>query len=227
MSKLVLATLLFIATHAIPAYRPLRRSLVAALGVKIYMVLYSLLSFFAIGWLGSAYFRSPYVELWPLSEAAYWVPILVMPVCCILLVAGATSRNPFSLGAGGDGFDPSRPGIVSVTRHPLMWALALWAAAHIPPNGDAAALILFSVFSGYSLLGPVSIDNRLRARMGVEVWQKLAADTSNVPLAAVLSGKTRLDWKGIGFARLAGGLLLYAALLLAHEDVIGTPPLPF
>ncbi len=227
MTHLVIATMVFIVTHTVPAYGPLRRLLVARLGEGGYLGLYSVLSLGMILWLGYAYVDAPYVELWVFAEWTRWVPVLVMPLACVLLVAGLASPNPLSMSANRRPFDPRRPGIVAVTRHPVMWGLALWPGSHIPPNGDAASLILFGLFLGMSLGGPVSLDHKRRAGLGEAAWRKLAAATSNFPFAAMAAGRTRTSIGDIGWPIIAGGLALYLVLLVVHEYFIGVPPLPF
>ena len=41
-----------------------------------------------------------------------------------------------------------------------------------------------------------------------------------------MQGRSEIDWKGIGVARLAMGIALYALLLIAHEWAIGVSPMP-
>lgn len=221
MIKLFTATAIFFASHVIPAARPLRDAMINRLGPIGYQVFYAAISLAAIAWLIIAFKDAPHVELWRVRKWMLWLPYLIMPFSCVLLVAGAASRNPFSVGRGSEGFDPDHPGIVSVTRHPLMWGLTLWAASHLPANGDLADLILFSMLLVLSLSGPASLDHKRRVKLGDEKWKKLAARTSNLPLAAVFSGRARLDWQGIGALRLLGGLLLYLVILSFHEPVIG------
>jgi hypothetical protein len=55
------------------------------------------------------------------------VLVVMLPVCLILSLAIARP-NPFSFGgARNETFDPARPGIVRLNRHPLLLALALWS----------------------------------------------------------------------------------------------------
>jgi uncharacterized membrane protein len=226
MTELIVAVLAFLATHAVPAVKPVRRVLVASLGEWPYMGLYSLLSLGMIGWLGFAYARAPYVEVWAMRPWMLWVPVLVMPFSCLLLVAALSSGNPLSVAPSRPPYDPSRPGIVSLTRHPLMWAFILWSAAHLVPNGDVASLILFGLLTGLGLLGPLSLDAKRRATLGESEWRRLAAPTSNLPMAAVLTGRTRLDLRGIGPRRLGAAAILYGLLIAVHPWVIGVSPLP-
>lgn len=225
MTELAVAILCFILTHAIPALKPLRARLVRVIGEKRYIGLYSMLSTAALIWLGFAFVGAPYVEVWNLGDGARWVPVLVMPFACILMVGGLTQPNPFSLSFADAGkFNPDRPGIVAITRHPVIWAIGLWAISHMPPNGDAAALMMFSLLLLSGLAGSISLDVKRRARMGKERWRQMAERTSNVPLLAWLSGKTRPT--GLGFLPLVGGLAMYAMLFYLHEWAIGVPPLP-
>ncbi len=214
MTELVLAILVFVASHAIPALRPVRGAVVSRIGERPYLILYSCISLGAIWWLAAAYASAPYIEVWPFFPEARWVPVAVMPVSCILLVAAVSSPNPLSIQFSRQPFDPARPGIVSLTRHPLMWAFILWAGAHMVPNGDVASVMLFGVLLVLSALGFFSLDAKARAVLGEDEWFRLAQTRSR-------------DWAGIGRWRILGGTALYAALLLSHEWAIGVSPLPF
>jgi len=226
MTELVLAVCVFVLSHAIPALKPVRAALVAAMGERAYLILYSVVTVGVILWLGWAYADAPYVEVWAYRPWTAWVPVVVMPFVCIFIVAGLVSPNPLSISFARGAFDPAWPGIVAVTRHPLMWGLVLWSAAHVVPNGDAASLVLFGLLTILSLVGPPSLDRKRRSRLGVAEWQRLAKPTSNVPLAAVLSGRTRLSLDDIGSARIAAGFGLYVAFLVLHPAVIGVSPFP-
>jgi uncharacterized membrane protein len=50
--------------------------------------------------------------------------------------------------------------------------------------------------------------------------------TSVLPFAAILSGRTRMDWAGIGWWRPLLALAVFLALFLLHSSVIGVSPLP-
>ena len=113
---------------------------------------------------------------------------------------------------------PVRPGIVLLSRHPLLLALALWAAAHVIPNGDLAHVILFGTFAAFALLGGRLIDRRKRREMGPE-WQRMHLRVADAPLlSASLPVGTLL--------RVAAGGALYGALLWAHPFLFGVSPLP-
>jgi uncharacterized membrane protein len=111
-----------------------------------------------------------------------------------------------------------------VARHPLLWALALWSGAHLVPNGDLAHVVLFGSFAAFSLSGMAAIDRRLKRRLGSD-WERLAAGTSAVPFAALVSGRWRPRGRPDAM-RLALGIGLWGALVLLHPTVIGVSALP-
>ncbi len=220
-----LALAAFFATHSLPAVRPLRRRAVRAIGERAYIGLYSLVSLAALAWVVAAALAAPYLPLWQYRSWTVWVPTVLMAPACLLLVCGATSPNPLSIGPRR-GYDPRDPGIVAVTRHPVLWGFALWAGGQLFPNGDLAAVIMFAMFLSFALLGMPLIDAKRRRELGVEPWQRLAADTSLVPFAAAIAGRTQIRWRAIGAPRLGASAALYALLVAGHQWLFGVWPLP-
>ena len=107
----------------------------------------------------------------------------------------------------------------------MLWAVLLWALAHIPPNGDVAALLLFGGFALYALIAMPLGDGRLR-REAPERWRALAETSSALPFVAIAAGRARLSLRAIGIWRLALALVLTLAALFAHAHVIGVSALP-
>ncbi len=220
MTELIVAVLIFLATHLAPALKPVRAVLVRGLGEKVYFATYSIVSLGVIVWMSLAYSAAPHVELWPTADWMRWLAVVAMAPACVLTVAGIVSPNPFSLGWGREGFDPATPGIVGVTRHPVIWGLGLWALVHIAANGDLASLILFGTLLALSLAGPASLDAKRRARMGNEAFEALVAETRRTGIFAALAQA--------GFLRIIGGLVFFAVLMAGHEWIIGVAlPLPW
>lgn len=212
------ALLLFLASHAIPVRPPVRPWLVSRLGLRGYIIAYSLLSLAILAWLVVAAARAPYVGVLPYWEGFRWVPLLVMPLACLLAVAGMMRQNPFSFGGLGlRAFDPADPGILAVSRHPLLAAMALWAGAHLLANGDLAHVILFGLFAGFAWMGMALIDKRKQRQMGQGEWRRLSRNTARLNLARLRPSGSE--------AALAGAVFL--ALLLLHAPVIGYRPLPW
>jgi uncharacterized membrane protein len=223
VTELLAAVTVFVLSHMLPMRASWRTRLEHSLGRRGFLLSYSILSIVVIVWLGFAYIKAPFIQLWPWYNWATWLPVIVMPVACILLVAGITSANPFSLGLGAENYQPGKPGIVSVTRHPVLWALILWAAAHIPANGDAAAIILFGLMLLLSVAGTWTIERNHRNRYTKAEWTGWYVGTSNMPFMNLLTRDGRIDWSGIGWWRLIVGLFIYALLILGHQWLIGVP----
>lgn len=223
MSQVLWAALAFVGGHFVLSWQPVRGAVVARLGERGFTILYSTLAVLTLLWLGRAYGTAPYVELWGQPPWTRWIPIVVMPLALLLAVCGLSQANPTmveqKLRPASD--DPA-PGILKVTRHPVMWSFGLWALAHLPPNGDLASLMLFGALGTLSLLGTRAIDAKRHAR-DPEGFARFAAATSNLPLAAILAGRQRLSFADIGWARLAAAIVIYFALLHGHRWVAGVP----
>jgi uncharacterized membrane protein len=205
------AWLAFLLSHMLPARPRLRRPIVAAMGEGAFLIGYSLLSVVILGWMIAAAGRAPVVPLWGWAWWQAWVVNAAMVVACLLLGLAVGVPNPFSIGgARNDRYDPARPGVVAVLRHPVLVALALWSGAHLVANGDLAHLLLFGPFLVLSLLGMRALDARRRRAWGDARFAALAP-----------RGRLRL-----APARLAAGVALWALLAGGHAAVIGVPPWP-
>lgn len=210
--ELAVAFAAFTGTHLLPARPALRRHLTESLGTRLYLLLYSTISLMLLWWLVAAAGRAPHVPLW---EPAAWqmnTTFLAMAAACILLALAVGRPNPFSFGGGDPAhFDPRRPGIVGLTRHPILLAAALWAGAHLLANGDLAHVLLFGAFLGMALVGMAVLDRRARSRLCTD-WPRLGGHWG----PTLLPGDV---------PRLALAALLFAALLLLHPVLIGVDPL--
>jgi len=210
------AFVVFFVSHSLPVRPPLRPALQAALGPRGFTLAYSALSLAVLAWLIGAAGRAPYVPLWDWAPWQVYVPLLTMLPVCLILALAIARPNPFSFGGARNGrFDPARPRIVRLHRHPLLLALALWAAAHAVPNGDLAHVMLFGTFAAFALLGMRLIDRRQQREIGPK-WQELQAATVHAPF-----------WRPVApVSRLAIGATLFAGLIWLHRLVIGVSPLP-
>jgi uncharacterized membrane protein len=224
MIELVVAAGVLLATHYGISSTPLRGWLVARIGERPYLMLYSAVALGALIWLIFGYRRAPYIELWTAPAWSAWLPLVVMPFALLLLVCGVSTMNPTAVGSP-DTLDQAEParGILRVTRHPFMWGVALWALTHMVANGDAAAVVLFGTFTVLALLGTLLIDHKFAIRRGAE-WQRFAAVSSNVPSAAILAGRQHLALAEIGWLRVGIALTLYVLLLALHPWLFGLSP---
>ncbi len=216
-TEFAVACLVFLVSHAVPVGTPIKSWLVAHLGSRGFTLLYSLLSCGVFAWMIVAAARAPFVPLWSWAPWQNGVAIVVMLGVCLLVAIALGRPNPFSFGGPDEGFDPEAPGLVRWMRHPLLWALALWAGTHGVANGNLAHGILFFGSVSFALLGMKIIDRRQRSAQGAEwtgLWARTRASSSPV-----------LDLKKDS-ARLCIGLLVWAGLILAHGPIIGVSPWP-
>jgi uncharacterized membrane protein len=220
LAQLVLATAAFIVTH-FAASTPLRGAVAGALGEKAWIGLFSLAAFATIGWMAWAYGKAPFQPLWP---GLWLAPLVVMPVALLLLCAGLLTRNPSAVMQERvlKSAQPAR-GLIRVTRHPVMWAIVLWAASHMLARGDLASLVFFGGFLLVAALGTVLIDARKARTLGDD-WQRFAAATSNVPFGAIAAGRNRFIAGEVRWRVVLAAAAAYVVLLAVHGPLFGARP---
>ncbi len=211
----------FLLTHSLPVRPAVKSRLVGVLGARGFTLAYSALSLVMMTWLIVAADRAPFVFLW---EPAPWqrdAALVGMLIVCLLLALSIGRPNPFSFGGlGNDQFDPARPGVIRWTRHPLLVSLALWAALHLPPNGDLAHVLMFGMFAGFALLGMGIIDRRKRRLLGEARWSALRDAVAAGPLLP------RPESWSTTALRAAVGIGAFVLLLMLHPVAFGVSPLP-
>jgi uncharacterized membrane protein len=215
--SLILATVAFLGIHVLPS-TPLRRLVAGAIGESAWMGLFSLGSLGGLAWMSIAYKAAAFHGLWP---GLHLLPVFVVPLAFVLLACGVLARNPMLAGQAGalKADEPAR-GILRITRHPVMWAIMLWAAAHILAIGSLQAVIFFGGLLLLAAAGTALQDARKAGQLG-EDWARFAARTSNLPFAAVLQGRNRVVWREIGWWRPAAGLAAFAVVLWLHGWLFG------
>jgi uncharacterized membrane protein len=219
---LVLAAAVFLAAHFISS-TPLRSGLIGMLGEKAYLGLYSLVSLAAVAWMIWAYVKAPYERLWVGDEFKVWA-IVLMPVSLVSIVAGGMTRNPGAVRQESALASMGEPrGILRITRHPIMWGIALWAAVHLIARGDAASVIFFGALLLLAVSGTLLIDARKNRTLGPD-WQRFVSATSNFPFAAILRGRNQFKFEEIGWKKVLIGLAVYAAIFALHPYLFGARP---
>lgn len=209
----------FFVVHNLPTRPAVKARLQTLLGVRGFSIAYSILSLGALYWLLLAAGRAPVVTLWYWAPWQNLVPIVAMALFCGILCFGVARPNPLSFGgARNEQFDPLRPGLIRYMRHPILVALALWAFAHLVPNGHLAHVILFAVFGGFALLGMRLIDRRKQREM--PDWASKIAAMQDAPRL-----NAPHSWRN-AVARLCIAAVLYVGGLIAHGPILGVYPLP-
>ncbi len=213
MTQLIVASLLFVGTHFLMSH-PLRAPLVRAMGQNGFRGLYSLVALATFGWMIWALTRiggETIAE--PPGDTAWMVATFVMWFASILLAGSFFSNPAFPAPEAIARRDAAKAprGVFAITRHPMMWAIALWALVHMalwptPSNHvfDSALLVL-------ALGGAWGQDHKKRAQLG-EAWAQWSARTSYLPFAALVSGRARWSemLRGLGIAFVAGTIFFFA-----------------
>ncbi|MBZ0217507.1 MAG: NnrU family protein, partial [Fimbriimonadaceae bacterium] len=190
MAQFFVALTAFLVLHIVPSQAGIRHNLVARYGEKNYRIAYSVLSVVLIVWVISATLQAPYVALWQPLAWHFTFAIHLMPWSVIFLFAAFGTPNPLSVAFTAKPYDPANPGIVAITRHPVLWSFGLWGIAHIPANGDFVSLVFFAGMALFAFAGMKRIEAKKRNELGKARYDRLAQSTSVMPFLAILRGRT-------------------------------------
>lgn len=219
-----LGLFLFVIGHLALSSSPWRGWMIARLGERGFLFLYSALAFAGLGLVVWGYARAPYVMLFQPSPWMRWIPNLAMPLAFVLLTVGMTTPSPTAAGQGARAAEGPH-GIVRITRHPGLWGFALWGLAHVPANGDLRSSLVFLSVAFLAFAGMVHIDLR-RAQTGGEAWERFERATSIVPFWAIARGRQTLALRELGVWRVVLGLVIWAGVFHLHRWLLGVSPLP-
>jgi uncharacterized membrane protein len=189
MLVLIAGLALFFAAHSVAVFAPFWRDrmvlLVGALQWKGVYALVAGAGFVALIWGYGLARGAPIIVYAPPFWLRYLTFILMLPVFPLALAAYL-------------------PGKIKIaTRHPLLVATQLWAAAHLFSNGTLAAVLLFGSFLAWAIVDRISLRRRVPAPI-----QTLPVSRFNDAIAV------------------AGGLALYGFFVWRlHLWLIGVQPL--
>lgn len=189
MTKLLLGLFLFLGTHSISIVALPIRERFAAKSELGWKAVYALLSFIGIFLIAKGYSET---RLSPtlIYTAPYWLhhvtALLMLPVFTLFLA-------------------PYFPGKIStITKHPQLLAVILWALSHLLVNGNIADLLLFTSFFAWAVADLISMRNR--ASHPLPGLKKSAINDAIIVIA---------------------GLALYGIFVVfLHHILIGIPLLP-
>ncbi len=213
LPSLIAASLTFVGTHFALSH-PLRAPLVRALGAVGFQILYSLVALASFAWMVLAFQAAPAAPaLWDGTGDVIWaLATLVMLVASVLLV-GSFFGNPALPAPGADKLAQRPPhGVFHVTRHPMMWSFALWAAAHALVSPTPRVLVLSGAVAFLALVGAHLQGRKKQDLMGA-AWAGWEAQTSYWPRFGALAHAGAVPW--------IGGLVLWLAATWAHTPLIG------
>ncbi len=148
LTLLLLAAAVWVGVHVGIAGTGVRGALALRIGDGGFRGVFSLVSVAAITLLIVSYGlakQNGLVVLWNAPVWLRWVLVVAMAPAFVLFVASVAAPNPTAV--GGERVLGQEPrGILRVTRHPMLWSFAIWAAVHAIGNGDLASLLFFGAF---------------------------------------------------------------------------------
>lgn len=169
MQILIVGMMIFVAIHLIPSAPKLRASLLGKFGENGYKGVYSLLALAGLGMIIYGKAIASYDPVWyPPVWSRHLVWAMMLPAL-ILIVAANVPGN-----------------VKRLTPHPMMWAVSIWAVAHLAANGDKASIILFAPLLAFAVIHIIS-DNRRGACVQSEKLP-LAADLKVVVIGVAAYG---------------------------------------
>jgi len=218
MGEVLIAAVAFVGTHFLLSH-PLRAPLVARLGERGFAGIYSLVAVGTLWWLSVAYRAAPAATpLWPVGDGLWAIATIVMLVASVLFT-GSLVRNPALPDPGGAPKPvPEARGVYAITRHPMMWAFALWGGVHILVYPDPSNVILAGAIIVLALVG-AHMQDRKKAQLQPDFWPEWGRRTSYLPFVAVARGRARIG--KLGGHAIGGGVVLWLAATWAHIPLAG------
>jgi uncharacterized membrane protein len=217
-AQVAIAAATFVGSHFLLSH-PLRAPLVARLGAMGFLGVYSLVAFATLIWVALAYRAAPMQPLlWPVGDGLWAIVTIVMLLASVLLM-GSLIRNPALPGPPDPAKTvPEARGAFAITRHPMMWAFALWALCHIAVFPDPSNIVVAGAILILALVG-AALQDRKKEALDPDFWRAWEAKTSYWPFAAIASGRAKLG--GFGMHALAGGAVLWLVATWAHLPLAG------
>lgn len=218
MTMLLLAAIAFVGTHFLLSH-PFRRPIVNIVGEAPFQGIYSLVAAATLIWTALAYRSAPPTALlWPVGDGLWAGATIVMLLASVLLM-GSIIRNPALPTGGAPAKFPETPrDVFAITRHPMMWAFALWGLCHIAVYPMAKNIVVASAITVLALVG-AALQDRKKEGLEPELWPAWEAKTSYLPFVAVARGRASLDRFSI--LTLVGGFVIWLAVTWVHLPLSG------
>jgi len=213
LTTLILANAAFVGSHFLMSHQ-LRQPLVGLMGEQLFQVAYSVVSLATFAGIYFAFVAAPVADL-PGSGKIGWAAATFLSLPAMILLAGSFLGNPaLPTPFAKEQARAAPKGVFAITRHPMMWSFALWAAAHIVICWSWRTTITATAMGLLALVGAHLQDRKKRALMG-EAWQEWEAKTSYWPRVSGFAKAGPLPW--------AVGLILFVFLTWLHMPIGGIP----
>lgn len=213
--------LLFGGTHILFSSSSVRPQLIARLGYRPFLGVYSVVAIATFLPLVIFYAHHKHAgpQLW-LTFGPYLVArdlnLALMAFAFVLLVYGQVSRPPSAIMVSGT---PTAYGLTRITRHPTFAAFFLFGVAHCLVNGYLGDLIFFGGFAAFAWIGAVHQDSR--KVVDIPGYAEFKNETSFIPFGAMFSGKQRLDLGELRWLIVLLAFVLFYLVRAYHPQLFG------
>lgn len=176
---LIAANAAFVGSHFAMSH-PLRAPMVRALGEKGFSLAYTAVSFATLAWVYFAFIAAPGADL-PGSGEIGWIAATIITLPAMILLAGSLAGNPALPTPMAEQQARAEPkGVFRVTRHPMMWAIGLWALSHMVLFWSTRTMITALAMGILALVGARLQDGKKAILMG-DAWAEWSSRTSYWP----------------------------------------------
>jgi uncharacterized membrane protein len=177
--NLIAANVAFVGTHFAMSH-PLRAPLLKALGAGGFQGAYTVVSFATLAWVYFAFVAAPPADL-PGSGDAGWIAATIITLPAMILLAGSFIGNPALPTPKAEAQARAEPGgVFKVTRHPMMWAIGLWALSHLVLFWSVRTMVTAFAMGVLALVGARFQDAKKEMLMG-DAWVQWESRTSYWP----------------------------------------------
>ncbi|MDE1468227.1 NnrU family protein [Aurantiacibacter sp. D1-12] len=179
LTSLIAASIAFVGTHFALSH-PLRTPLVRMVGELGFSIVYSIVAFATLGWMVLA-FRDVEGGMLGGSGDVGWVIATLLTLPAMVLLFGSYVGNPAMPMPGAAEAARKEPqGAFRVTRHPMMWGIALWAVSHMVMWWSWRTNVVALAILVLALVGAHLQDRKKQVQMG-DAWREWESKTSFWP----------------------------------------------
>jgi len=222
VTSIVVCWLLFGGAHVGLAARPVRSAVVGRVGEGGFRLLFFVVAALTFTLLTRTY--ALHAQAGPpgigMLVGAGLRPVLwtIAGLGAVLAVAGlvAYPASPMELAATRV---PRPTRLARITRHPFAVGLTMVGLAHVALASHSTGTVFFGGLALFAMLGTWHQDRKLLATRG-GAYADYCRETSVVPFAAILAGRTAFTARDVPVVPLAIGVLATALLRWAHPSLL-------
>lgn len=217
LANLIAAATAFVGTHFALSH-PLRGSVTRLVGDKGFQGVYSLVALATFGWMVMAFravpLAPPLIEALTMSPVS-WIAATVLMLIASVLLVGSFMGNPALPAPGAVQLAAKGPhGVFHSTRHPMMWAMALWSISHFLVSPTPRVLVLTLAIGFLALVGSHMQDRKKAVQLGT-AWAEWEAKTNFAPRLGRLFWAGPVPW--------LGGIVVWIGASWAHIPLAAIP----